>query len=112
MNYECWIVSSGGYSDYEVLCVFEREEDCNAYVRTYNERDMRDGHDYNVRRDYTPPNAQYKCRDPIETCPGHGEDFKDLSNWTVRMERLPFHPAGEIVPVLADIVPGIGQRVP
>lgn len=93
---EVWLVSSGSYSDYTVHCAFEREEDCVAYVETYNLNDFTITHDKAVVKDYTPPNAQYKHADPMETCPGCNPYLKDLRNWALRVESLPFHQAGEV----------------
>lgn len=94
-----WLVASGEYSDYSVWCVFEREQDAIDYVRNTNAHSILQQHREYVRSDYTPPNAQYKCVDPIENCPMHGtgwqEIVKDGGGWTCYVEQIQFHPAGE-----------------
>lgn len=95
---EAWMISSGEYSDYSVWCVFEREEDARTYARKVNETDMRRRHDKNVAEDYTPPNTQYKCVDPIETCPGCARYWAriDEDGYSCRVERVQWWPAGVI----------------
>lgn len=108
-NSSVYAISSGEYSSYSVHCCFEREEDALMYARTYNANDLRTRHDKNVASDYTPPNAQYKCFNPIETCPGCEAYWAHLENWEVRVERFDLYPAG-VVPIKDLTIPDFTAR--
>jgi hypothetical protein len=94
-----WMISSGEYSDYVVWCIFENETDAHAYARHVNARSMLRKHRDNVESDYTPPNAQWKCVDPIDECPRHGDVWAEVvrngGNWTCRVEQVQWHPDGD-----------------
>lgn len=82
-----YLVTSGSYDDYKVHRAYADQDAAEALVRRVNERDIRRKHDANVAAGYVPPNAQYTCRDPIETCPGCAPFFDPL-NWSVRVEAV------------------------
>ncbi len=92
----CFAVTSGEYSDYQVECVFEHAEDAISYVEMRNGNMLRSSHEKSVESDYTPPNAQYKCVGPVETCPRCGSYYANLLDYGVRVEAFQFWSAGQI----------------
>lgn len=95
MSTHVWLVSEGEWSDYQVHCVFESEEEAERFCFTTNRREIKARHDRNVSTDYTPPNAHLKCLDPIESCPGC-HDVWATGEWRLYVERRPYHPSGDV----------------
>lgn len=92
---ECFVIVSGEYSDFTIHCVFEREENAIAYAKAYNKNAIKRIHDRDIASDYTPPNAHLKCVGGVSRCPAHGYYYR-VGEWELGVERLGFHPAGEV----------------
>ena len=92
-----YLVTSGDYSDYEVICAFECEEDGLTYVRQYNANYLQERHDRNIATDIIPANAHLKCVGEIENCPSCGKYYSyHLHDYARRLEDVEFYREGTI----------------
>lgn len=92
MSAECFVVTEGDYSDYTVHCVFEREQDALAYVRGYNLNRLKHYHEARLKRQREPEHSG-----EFDTCAWcQANVAKHLDDWKYRVERIGWHPAGEV----------------